>query len=267
MRDYIHKNHFPGAYIGVSGGIDSALTLAIAADALGKENVRAVYMPSRYSADISQEDAIAVANHCGVKYEAISIEPVFKSLLEALAPAFSGKKPDVTEENIQSRCRAIILMALSNKFGSLVITTGNRSEIAVGYCTLYGDMAGGFAVLKNVPKTLVYDLARYRNTLGLVIPERTLERPPTAELAPNQTDQDTLPPYAILDQILYYYLNESEGAEAIIARGFDRDTVMKVIRLIKKSEYKRRQSAVGPRINNKSFGRDWRYPITNGFKG
>lgn len=266
VKDYVNKNGFPGVLIGVSGGIDSALTLAIAVDALGKERVHAVMMPSRYTADISLEDGLALIQNAGVSYKTISIEPSYQAFLTTLTPSFKDKKVDVTEENIQARCRAVILMALSNKFGHLVLTTGNRSELAVGYCTLYGDMAGGFAVLKDVPKTLVYELAQYRNQLHPLIPERTIERPPTAELAPNQKDQDSLPPYPILDQILYAYLNQRLGIEEIIAQGFDKDTVVKIVKLIRRNEYKRRQGAIGTHINHTSFGKDWRYPITNGFK-
>lgn len=262
VRDYIEKNHFPGVLIGVSGGIDSALTLAIAVDALGPDRVRAVIMPSRYTADISVEDAKAVANALRVSHEVISIEPVYESFLKTLAPVFKGKQPDISEENIQARCRGVILMGLSNKFGSLVLTTGNRSELAVGYCTLYGDMAGGFAVLKDVPKTQVYELAHYRNQLGTVIPKRTIERAPTAELAPEQKDEDSLPPYSLLDRILEYYLNQSMSLDEITAKGIDRGIVAQVIKLVRLSEYKRRQSPIGPRIHNKSFGRDWRYPVT-----
>lgn len=266
LRDYITKNHLPGVLIGLSGGIDSALTLAIAVDALGEDRVHAVYLPSRYSADISLEDAEKVAKNLNVSFEVLSIEPAFKAILETLAPAFAGKKPDVTEENIQARCRAILLMALSNKTGHLVLPTGNHSEIAVGYCTLYGDMAGGFDVLKDVPKTLVRELAQYRNEISTVIPQRTIDRPPTAELAPNQKDEDTLPPYPLLDEILRAYIGDSLSEEEIIAKGFDPTTVAKVIQLVRTNQYKRRQSAIGPRINQKSFGRDWRYPMTNGFK-
>lgn len=267
VRDYIQKNNLPGVYVGVSGGIDSALTLAIAVDALGKDRVNAIIMPSRYTAPISIEDATTLAKNLAVKTEIISIEPTYKSFLESLAASFENKKTDVTEENIQARIRAIILMALSNKHGPLVLTTGNRSELAVGYCTLYGDMAGGFAVLKDVPKTMVYELANYRNSLKPVIPQRIIERPPTAELAPNQKDQDSLPPYAILDKILECYINQEQSIPDIVAQGFDQELVTKVVSLIRINEYKRRQSAIGPRINHKAFGKDRRYPITNGFKG
>lgn len=267
VRDYINKNHFPSVLLGLSGGIDSALTLAIAVDALGKDRVKAVLMPSRYTAEISISDAQAIADRLGVQYETISIEPTYEAFLKSLAASFRDTKPDITEENIQARCRAIILMALSNKTGALVLTTGNRSEMAVGYCTLYGDMAGGFAPLKDVPKTLVYELARYRNQQSNIIPERTITRPPSAELAPDQKDEDSLPPYSVLDKILEAYLNHGLSAAEIIAQGFDAGTVKRVLALIQKNEYKRRQSAIGPRINQKSFGRDWRYPVTNGFKG
>lgn len=267
LRDYVNKNHFPGVLVGVSGGIDSALTLAIAVDALGKDKVHAILLPSRYTADISNDDALEIIKHLGVSHEIISIEPMYKSILETLAPSFAGLKPDVTEENIQARSRAIILMALSNKTGKLLLTTGNRSELATGYCTLYGDMAGGYAVLKDVPKTLVYELSRFRNKNGVVIPERTIERAPTAELAPNQKDQDSLPPYDVLDSILYAYLNQGLSIEEIVQQGFNQATVEKTVKLIHRNEYKRRQAAIGTRINNKSFGKDWRYPLTNKFKG
>lgn len=267
LRDYVFKNHFKRVVVGVSGGIDSALTLAIAVDAIGKERVHAVMLPSRHTADISIEDAKALITVLGVSSETISIEPVYESFIGSLSESFAGKQADITEENLQARCRAVILMAISNKFGHLVLTTGNRSELAVGYCTLYGDMAGGFSVLKDVLKTEVYALARYRNQISPVIPERILTRAPTAELAPNQKDEDSLPPYAVLDQILECYLNQGLGAQDIIAKGFDAAVVKRVIDLICKSEYKRKQAAIGVRINHKSFGKDWRYPVTNGFEG
>ncbi len=266
VKDYLAKNNFTGALVGVSGGIDSALTLAIAVDALGKDNVDAVLMPSRYTADISNEDALELINNLGVKHETISIEPAFKSFLESLAPSFAGKPADVTEENIQSRCRGVILMALSNKSGKIVLTTGNRSEMAAGYATLYGDMCGGLAVLKDIPKTMVYQLANYRNQISPVIPHRTIERPPTAELAPNQLDEDTLPPYPIFDKIIDLYINQEKSVEDIIAEGFDTDIVKKIVRFIYRNEYKRRQAAIGIRINHKAFGKDRRYPITSKFK-
>lgn len=266
VRDYVEKNHFPGVYIGLSGGIDSALTLTIAVDALGKERVHAVLMPSPYTAKISMEDAITLAKALGVDYQTIPIDSIYQNFNTLLKPAFAGKGNDVTEENLQARCRAVILMALSNKFGHLVLTTGNRSEIAVGYCTLYGDMAGGFAVLKDLPKTLVYELAHYRNDIKNVIPERIIQRAPTAELAPNQKDQDTLPPYDVLDKILFSYLNQGLSIDEIVAQGFARVMVVKIINMIHKSENKRKQAPIGPHINHKSFGKDWRYPITNGFK-
>lgn len=266
LRDYINKNHFPGVLIGLSGGIDSALVLAIAVDALGKERVTAVIMPSRYTADMSIEDSLQLIQHVGIDHEMISIEPTFNAFLETLKPLFQNKKPDITEENLQSRCRGTLLMALSNKTGRLVLTTGNRSEMAVGYATLYGDMAGGLDVLKDVPKQFVYALARYRNRLKSIIPQRIIDRAPTAELAPDQKDEDSLPPYAVLDKILELYLNKSQSLNDIVAAGFDQATVEKVIRLIHRSEFKRRQSAIGIRINHKAFGRDWRYPITHYFK-
>ena len=266
VRDYVEKNQFAGVLIGVSGGIDSALVLTIAVDAIGSDRVKAIIMPSRHTAPMSIEDAVGIANNLGVAHEIISIEPIFQAACDALAPSFQNAPCDKTEENLQARSRALILMALSNKFGSLVLTTGNRSELAVGYCTLYGDMAGGFSVLKDIPKTTVYALARFRNTMQHAIPERTIERAPTAELAPDQKDEDSLPPYPILDKILHHYLNVGKSIDHIVELGFDRTVVEKVIRLVQNNEYKRRQSAVGPRINHKSFGRDWRYPITNQFK-
>lgn len=266
VRDYITKNAFPGALVGVSGGIDSALTLAIAVDALGKDRVQGIMMPSRFTADISHVDAQALLDNLGVSHQTISIEPPYQSFLDVLAPSFKDKKPDVTEENIQSRCRGVIMMALSNQTGKLVLTTGNRSELAVGYATIYGDMAGGFAVLKDVPKTLVYRLARYRNAISPVIPESSITRAPTAELAPNQKDEDNLPPYSELDQILALYINQEKGIDEIIQVGFDEATVKKVVAMINRNEYKRRQAPLGVRINHKAFSRDRRYPITTGFK-
>jgi NAD+ synthase (glutamine-hydrolysing) len=265
VRDYIRKNHFEGAVIGLSGGIDSALTLAIAVDALGPDKVEAVMMPSRYTAGISLEDARAEAQTLGVEYREISIEPVFNAFLAALAESFAGLAPDTTEENIQARCRGVILMALSNKKGRIVLTTGNKSEMSVGYATLYGDMAGGFAPIKDVPKLLVYRLANYRNSLGGVIPRRVLERPPSAELAPGQKDEDSLPPYAVLDPILERYIEQDRSIEEIVAEGFDGEVVARVVRMVDRNEYKRRQAPPGIRISRRAFGRDRRYPITSGF--
>jgi NAD+ synthase (glutamine-hydrolysing) len=265
VRDYVEKNKFTGALIGLSGGVDSALVLAIAVDALGKENVSAIMMPSRFTADISVEDAETMIKNFGVDSETISIEPTFKSFLTSLEPAFKGKKPDVTEENIQARCRGIIIMALSNKTGRIVLSTSNRSEIATGYSTLYGDMVGGFAVLKDVPKTMVYQLVKYRNSIKPMIPTRIIERAPTAELAFDQTDQDTLPPYEVLDKILELHLNQAQDLEEIVAQGFEKDVVSRVIKLVHRNEYKRRQSPLGVRINHTAFGRDRRYPVTSGY--
>ena len=275
VRDYIGKNGFPGAIIGLSGGIDSALVLAIAVDALGADKVRAVMMPSPYTADISWLDARDMAERLGVRYDEIAISPVFDGFKQALAAQFAGLPEDATEENIQARIRGTLLMALSNKTGSIVLTTGNKSEMATGYCTLYGDMAGGFAVIKDVAKTLVYRLAEWKNrqptrradgSIGPVIPERIITRPPSAELRPDQTDQDSLPPYEVLDAILARYMEEDQGIEEIVAAGFARADVEKVTRLIKINEYKRRQSPVGIRITHRAFGRDWRYPITSKFR-
>lgn len=266
VRDYVNNNGFAGVVIGLSGGIDSALTLAIAVDALGADKVLAVMMPSRYTADISQLDAEAEARALGVEYRVIAIEPAFKVFLELLQPAFDGLPADTTEENIQARCRGILLMALSNKLRRMVLTTGNKSEMAVGYCTLYGDMAGGFAPLKDVFKMRVYSLSRYRNSLSPVIPERVLTRAPSAELKPDQTDQDSLPPYEILDAILAMTVEEDKSHEDIIAAGFDSATVARVKHLVQVNEYKRRQAPPGVRITRRAFGRDRRYPITSGYR-
>jgi len=263
VRDYVRKNGFNGVVLGLSGGIDSALVLAIAVDALGKDRVEAVLMPSRYTAAMSVEDARLEAETLGVNYEIISIEPAFTAFTESLREAFEGLTPDVTEENIQARCRGVILMAISNKKGRLLLTTGNKSELAVGYATLYGDMAGGFAPLKDVSKTWVYRLARWRNRLAPVIPERVIKRPPSAELAPDQRDEDTLPPYALLDPILERYIEEDQTPGEIVQAGFDPATVMKVVRMVDRNEYKRRQAAPGVRVTHRAFGRDRRYPITS----
>ena len=266
VRDYVGKNGFPGVLLGLSGGIDSALTLAIAVDALGRDRVRAVMLPSRYTASMSLEDSREMAGTLGVRYDEIPIEGPFDAFLGALEPQFRGLAADTTEENIQARIRGTILMALSNKTGAIVLTTGNKSEMAVGYATLYGDMAGGFAVLKDIAKTLVYRLARYRNELGRVIPERIITRPPSAELRADQTDQDSLPPYDVLDAILEAYVEEDLSPADIVARGLPAEAVARVVKLIKVSEYKRRQSAVGIRITPRGFGKDWRYPITSAWR-
>ncbi len=265
VRDYIEKNAFPGAIIGLSGGIDSALTLAVAVDAIGAERVEAVMMPSRYTLDISLSDARAEAEMLGVEYHVLPIEPAFKTFLGILKDEFAGCEPDTTEENIQARCRAVLLMAISNKKHKVVLSTGNKSEISVGYSTLYGDMAGGFDVLKDVPKTLVYRLSEYRNRLSPVIPRRVIERPPSAELAPDQKDSDSLPPYDVLDAILEMYVEQDRCAEEIVAAGYDTVIVDRVIRLVNRNEYKRRQAAPGVRITRRAFGRDRRYPITSGY--
>jgi NAD+ synthase (glutamine-hydrolysing) len=265
VRDYVHKNGFPGVIIGLSGGVDSALVLAVAVDALGAEQVRAVMMPSPYTAEMSWVDAQALAHNLGVQYDVIPIEAPMAALEEALRPSFEGLAPDTTEENIQARIRGTLLMALSNKTGRLVLTTGNKSEMAVGYCTLYGDMAGGFAVIKDIPKTLVYKLCAYRNSLAPVIPERILTRAPSAELRPDQTDQDSLPPYALLDAIVEGYMEQNQSIASLIECGFDEASVRKITRLIKLNEYKRRQAPPGVRVTTRAFGRDWRYPITSRF--
>ncbi|MEE8197413.1 MAG: NAD+ synthase [Acidiferrobacterales bacterium] len=265
VRDYVDKNDFPGVVLGLSGGIDSGLTLAIAVDAIGADRVEAVMMPSRYTADMSLEDARAEAEALGVAYRVISIEPMFEAFFKGLGDEFRGFAPGVTEENIQSRIRGVLLMAISNKTGKMVLATGNKSEMAVGYATLYGDMVGGFAAIKDVPKTLVYRLAEYRNQIQAAIPRRVIEREPSAELAADQKDTDTLPPYNLLDAILERYVERDLGPEEIAAAGFDFTTVQKVVRMVDRNEYKRRQAAPGVRITPRAFGRDRRYPITSGF--
>ena len=265
VRDYVTKNRFAGAVVGLSGGIDSALTLAIAVDALGAGEVEAVLMPSRYTASISVEDACEEAKTLGVSHHIIPIEPPFQAFLDALRESLAGTSSDTTEENIQARCRGVILMAISNKLHKMVLTTGNKSEMAVGYATLYGDMAGGFAPLKDVPKMMVYRLAAWRNRHQQIIPERVLKRPPSAELAPDQKDEDSLPPYPVLDAILERYIEEDRCPEDIVAEGYDANTVNQVVAMVNHNEYKRRQAAPGVRITRRAFGRDRRYPITSGY--
>lgn len=264
-RDYVNKHRFPGVVLGLSGGIDSALILAIACDALGAERVRAVMMPFRYTSTMSQEDAASQARGLGTRYDVIPIEPIYEAVLKQLRPIFEGRPADVTEENIQARSRGLLLMAISNKTGSMLLTTGNKSEMAVGYATLYGDMAGGFAPIKDCSKTLVYRLANYRNSLGAVIPQRVIDRPPSAELRPNQKDSDSLPEYKVLDPILEAFIEEDLSVNEIAQRGFDRDVVIRVLEMVKRNEYKRRQSPPGIRISSRAFGRDWRYPITSSY--
>jgi NAD+ synthase (glutamine-hydrolysing) len=272
VRDYLGKNGFPGAILGLSGGIDSALVLAIAVDALGPGRIRAVMMPSPYTADISWIDARDMAQRLGVRYDEISIVPEFEAFKSSLAPDFAGLAEDATEENIQARIRGTLLMALSNKFGSIVLTTGNKSELATGYCTLYGDMAGGFAAIKDLAKTTVFRLAWWRNandpygTGRAPIPERIITRPPSAELRPDQKDQDSLPPYEVLDAIVERYMENDESIESLVAAGYAPADVERVTRLIKINEYKRRQAPIGIRVTHRSFGKDWRYPITNRFR-
>ena len=272
VRDYVTKNGFPGAVLGLSGGIDSAVVLAIAVDALGKDKVRTVMMPSPYTADISWKDAQEMADRVGVRHEVIDIAPQFEAFKAALATQFAGLAEDTTEENLQARIRGTLLMGISNKFGSIVLTTGNKSEMATGYCTLYGDMAGGFAVIKDVLKTRVFELARWRNAndpfgTGLnPIPERIITRPPSAELRPDQKDEDSLPPYPVLDDIIARYVEHDEPVETIVAAGHASENVERVVRLIRINEYKRRQAAVGPRLTQRCFAKDWRMPITNGFR-
>jgi NAD+ synthase (glutamine-hydrolysing) len=266
VRDYVNKHGFPGVVMGLSGGIDSALTLAIAVDALGAERVQAVMMPSRYTSPMSLADAADQARTLGVSYSVISIESMFEATLAALAQPFAGRPPDTSEENIQSRCRMLILMGISNKTGRMLLTTGNKSEMAVGYATLYGDMAGGFAPIKDCSKLLVYRLAEDRNRRGQVIPQRVIDRAPSAELRPDQKDSDSLPPYEVLDPILEAFIEEDLSVDEIEARGFDRATVGRVLDLVKRNEYKRRQAPPGVRVSRRAFGRDWRYPITNGYR-
>ena len=266
IRDYVRKNGFNGVVIGLSGGVDSALTLALAADALGPAEVEAVLMPSRYTAAMSVEDARAEAEALGVRHHTVPIEGPFQAFLDTLAGSFAGTTPDTAEENIQARCRGVILMAFSNKYGRLVLTTGNKSEMAVGYATLYGDMAGGFAPLKDVPKMLVYRLTEWRNRRSPVIPRRVIDRPPSAELRPDQRDEDSLPPYPVLDAILELYVEQDRCPEDIAAAGFDPQTVARVVQMVNRNEYKRRQAAPGVRISRRAFGRDRRYPITSGYR-
>jgi NAD+ synthase/NAD+ synthase (glutamine-hydrolysing) len=263
VRDYIGKNDFPGVIIGLSGGIDSALTLCIAVDALGADKVRAVMMPSPYTAQISLDDSRELVRNLGVRYDEIPIAPAMETFQAMLAAEFAGRPADTTEENLQARIRGMLLMALSNKYGSIVLTTGNKSEMAVGYATLYGDMAGGFAVIKDLLKTGVYRLARHRNQHAPVIPERIITRAPSAELKPNQTDQDTLPPYEVLDAIIEAYMERDESPREIVAQGFAPEVVRRVVSMLKRSEYKRRQAPLGIRVTRRGFGKDWRYPITS----
>ena len=262
-RDYVDKHGFPGVVLGLSGGVDSSLILAIACDALGADRVRTVMMPFRYTSTMSQKDAATQAKIQNVRYDVIPIEPIYEAILKQLEPIFEGRGFDVTEENVQARCRGLLLMAISNKTGCMLLTTGNKSEMAVGYATLYGDMAGGFAPIKDCSKSLVYELARYRNTIGEVIPERVISRPPSAELRPNQKDSDSLPDYDILDPILEAFIEQDLSVNEIAGRGFDRDVVIRVLEMVKRNEYKRRQAPPGIRISGRAFGRDWRYPITS----
>jgi NAD+ synthase (glutamine-hydrolysing) len=265
-RDYVDKHRFPGVVMGLSGGIDSALTLVIAADALGADRVHSVAMPSRYTSQMSKDDAAAQARLLGVEHSEISIEGMFEATLAALAHEFAGRPPDTAEENIQSRCRGVLLMGISNKTGRMLLTTGNKSEMSVGYATLYGDMAGGFAPIKDCSKLLVYRLAHWRNAKSAVIPQRVIERAPSAELRHEQKDTDSLPPYEVLDPILEAFIEDDLSVDQITARGFDRATVGRILDLVKRNEYKRRQAPPGVRVSGRAFGRDWRYPITSGYK-
>jgi NAD+ synthase (glutamine-hydrolysing) len=262
-RDYVEKNGFPGVILGLSGGIDSALVMTIAADALGPDRVRAVMMPFRYTSNMSQEDAAKQAALLGVRYDVIPIEPIYEATVGQLESIFEGREEDVTEENIQARCRGLLLMSISNKTGRMLLTTGNKSEMAVGYATLYGDMAGGFAPIKDCSKSLVYRLARFRNTRSEAIPERIITRPPSAELRSNQKDTDSLPEYDVLDPILEAFIEQDLSVADIIGRGYERDVVVRILELVKRNEYKRRQAPPGIRISGRAFGRDWRYPITS----
>ena len=266
VRDYVNKHGFPGVVMGLSGGVDSALTLAIAVDALGADRVHAVMMPSRYTSSMSLDDAQEQVGLLGVEYSVLSIESMFDATLSTLKNEFAGRPPDATEENIQSRCRMLLLMGISNKTGKMLLTTGNKSEMAVGYATLYGDMAGGFAPIKDCSKMLVYRLAAYRNAGGRVIPQRVIDRPPSAELRHDQKDSDSLPAYEVLDAILEAFIEEDLSVDEIEARGFDRTTVGRVLDMVKRNEYKRRQAPPGVRVSRRAFGRDWRYPITNGYR-
>ena len=265
-RDYIEQNGFKGAVLGLSGGIDSALTLAIAADAIGVDKVQALMLPFRYTSEMSVDDATEQARLMGIEFDVVSIEPMYDSFMQQLSPIFAGRAADTTEENLQARLRGVLLMALSNKTGRILLTTGNKSEVAVGYCTLYGDMCGGFAVIKDVPKTLVYRLAAYRNTISPIIPQRVIDRPPSAELAPGQTDQDNLPPYDDLDAMIAAYVEQDKSLSEIVAMGYAEATVRRVLNLIDLNEYKRRQSAVGPKITRRNFGKDRRNPITSALR-
>jgi NAD+ synthase (glutamine-hydrolysing) len=265
-RDYVMNHGFPGVIIGLSGGIDSALVCAIACDAIGAERVRAVQMPFRYTSTMSQEDSRKQAETFGIRYDVIPIEPMYEATIAQLQPVLGDTEPDATEENIQARCRGLLLMAISNKTGRMLLTTGNKSEMAVGYATLYGDMAGGFAPIKDCSKSLVFELARYRNTLGKAIPERVITRPPSAELRADQKDTDSLPDYEVLDPILEAFIEKDLSVAEITALGFDRAVVIRVLEMVKRNEYKRRQAPPGVRISSRAFGRDWRYPITSGYR-
>jgi len=266
LRAYVDKNNFPGVVLGLSGGIDSALTLAIAVDALGPDRVIACAMPSRYTADISNDDAAQQAKTMGVTLRQLSIEPIFNALLTTINPVVNGKPLDIVQENCQSRIRCVLLMALSNQTGHMLLSTSNKSESAVGYTTIYGDMSGGFAILKDVLKTQVYRLASYRNTISPTIPERVISRPPTAELAPNQFDAQSLPDYDQLDAIISRYMDGLQDTTTIIAAGFDQQTVHRVVAMIRRNEYKRRQAPPGLKVSNRAFDRDWRYPLTNHYR-